>query len=47
MIIAYDLYRTIGNIVVCVESELLKVKEPINFLGTVGRTLLGITFTAF
>ena len=34
--IAHDLYRTMGNIDVCAESELLEVKVPIVFLGTVG-----------
>jgi hypothetical protein len=32
----HDLYKTIGNIDVCIEFELLKVKVPIDFLGTVG-----------
>jgi hypothetical protein len=32
----HDLYKTIGNIDVCIEFELLKVKVPIVFLGTVG-----------
>jgi hypothetical protein len=31
-----DLFKTIGNIGVCIEFELLKVKVPIVFLGIVG-----------
>jgi hypothetical protein len=37
--IAHNLHRTIGNIDVCAESELFKVKVPIVFLGTVGFSL--------
>jgi len=33
---AHDLYRTMGNIDVCIESKLLEVNVPIVFLGTVG-----------
>jgi hypothetical protein len=33
---AHDFYRTVGNIDVCTESELLEVNVPIVFLGTVG-----------
>ena len=33
---AHDMYRTMGNIDVCTESELLVVKVPIVFLGMVG-----------
>jgi hypothetical protein len=33
---AHDLYRTIGNHDVCTEFELLEVKVPIIFLGTMG-----------
>ena len=36
MATVHDLYRTMGNIDVCTESELLEVKVPIVFLGTVG-----------
>jgi hypothetical protein len=32
----HDLYKTIGDIDVCTEFEILKVKVPIVFLGTVG-----------
>ena len=39
MAIAYDLYKTIGNIDICIKSELLEVKVPIVFLGTVGFSL--------
>ena len=39
MAIAHGLYRTIGNINVCAEPELLKVKVLIVFLGTVGFSL--------
>jgi hypothetical protein len=35
----YDLYKTIGNIDVCTEYELRKVKVPVFFLGTVGFSL--------
>jgi hypothetical protein len=35
----YNLYRTIGNINVYTESELLEVKVPLDFLGTVGFSL--------
>ena len=38
-VIAHDLYSSIANIDVCTESELLKVKVPIIFLGTVGFSL--------
>jgi hypothetical protein len=34
--IVYNLYRTIKNVDVCIGSELLEVKVPIVFLGTVG-----------
>jgi hypothetical protein len=36
----HDLYKTMGNIGVCIEFELLKVKVPSVFLGTVGGTLV-------
>lgn len=36
MVTAHDLYKTMGNSNVCIESELLEVKVPIVFLGTVG-----------
>ena len=39
MAIKYDLYETIKNINIYAESELLKVKVPIVFLGTVGFSL--------
>ncbi len=32
----HDLYKIMGNICVCIEFELLKVKVPSVFLGTVG-----------
>jgi hypothetical protein len=35
----HDLSKTIGNIDVCIEFELLQVKVPIVFLGTVGFSL--------
>jgi len=35
----HDLYKAIGNTGVCIEFELLKVKVPIIFLGTVGFSL--------
>jgi hypothetical protein len=35
----YDLYKIIGNVDVCIEFELLEVKVPIIFLGTVGFSL--------
>jgi hypothetical protein len=34
--IVYNLYRTMGDLNVCVEFELLKVKVPIVFLGIEG-----------
>jgi hypothetical protein len=37
--IAHKLYRTIANIDVCIESELVEVKVPLIFLGTVGFSL--------
>jgi hypothetical protein len=36
----HDLYKNIGDIDVCIEFEMLKVKVPIIFLGTVGFSLL-------
>jgi hypothetical protein len=33
--IAHDLHKTIANIDMCAESELLEVKVPLIFLGTV------------
>ena len=33
---AYNLYRTMENIDVCIQFELLEVNVPITFLGTVG-----------
>ena len=35
----YDLYRTMGNINVYTESELLEIKVPFGFLGTAGFSL--------
>jgi hypothetical protein len=35
----HNLYKTIRNIYVCIEFELLKVKVPSVFLGTVGFSL--------
>jgi hypothetical protein len=35
----HDLYKSIGDVNVCTEFEMLKVKVPINFLGTVGFSL--------
>jgi hypothetical protein len=32
----HDLYKIIGDINVCAEFEMLKIKVPIIFLGTVG-----------
>lgn len=32
----HNLYKNIGDIDVCTEFEMLKVKVPITFLGTVG-----------
>jgi hypothetical protein len=34
-----DLYKIIGDIDVCIKFDLLKVKVPIIFLGTVGFSL--------
>jgi len=33
---AFDLYKNIGDVNVCTEFKLLKVKVPMIFLGTVG-----------
>ena len=35
----HDLYKNIVDIDVCIEFEMLKVKVPIIFLGTVGFSL--------
>jgi hypothetical protein len=35
----HDLYQNIGDIDVCIEFEVVKVKVPIIFLGTVGFSL--------
>jgi hypothetical protein len=35
----HDLYKNIGDIYVCTDFEILKVKVPIIFLGTVGFSL--------
>jgi hypothetical protein len=35
----HDIYKTMGIINVCTESELYKVKVPVVFLGTVGFSL--------
>ena len=35
----HDLYKIIGDIDVCTEFEMLQVKVPISFLGTVGFSL--------
>jgi len=35
----HDLYKNIGAIDVCTEFEMLQVKVPIIFLGTVGFSL--------
>ena len=32
----HDLYKNIGDVDVCIEFEMPKVKVPIIFLGTVG-----------
>jgi hypothetical protein len=37
--IEHDLYKNIRDVDVCTEFEMLKVKVPINFLGTVGFSL--------
>jgi hypothetical protein len=39
MAIERNLYKEIGNINVCIEFEMLKIKVPIIFLGTVGFSL--------
>jgi hypothetical protein len=39
--IEYNVYKTIQNIDVCIESELSEVKVPINFLGVVGSRYTG------
>ena len=39
MATTHDLNKSIGNIDACTESELLEVKVPIVFLGTVGFSL--------
>jgi hypothetical protein len=35
----HDLYKNIGDIYVCIDFEILKVKVPIIFLSTVGFSL--------
>jgi hypothetical protein len=38
--LTHDLYRTMGNIDVCIEPELLEIIVPIVFLGMVSFSLL-------
>jgi hypothetical protein len=37
--IEYDLYKENGDIDMCIDFEILKVKVPIRFLGTMGFSL--------
>ena len=45
----HNLYKNMGDIDVCTEFEMLKVKVPISFLGMVGFSPLGrdVSFLSF